>query len=317
MEKVCRFGYIHFASAKRTQACQAFPARCSVVCLTKCGHIGVARLRCVEFTREMGNLFAKPRRRRHALAPGEYIRDVCDGDVVVLCAAGGMGGDPLKLTLSEAECSSSASTCSATFAAGGRGEGVRRHRHQRQEEEALPKYTVTRGSPDTLGDCVSTFVIERCGKWVLFLSPTANRYLIAASKTNTSTTTGGGGEGEGEGGEDAAAAVAAALSCSGAAANKRTKDGMWAWRCDEASSRIIFVSRTNPSVELTARAPQPLTRHAAARLAASFLEQEEAAKQSLEAQLAQLASEAERARVESSVELARWGLYKLNSCDPQ
>ena len=49
-----------------------------------------------------------------------------------------------------------------------------------------------------------------------------------------------------------------------------------------------------PNVAVAARAPKPLTRDAAARLAASFLAREEAAKLALRASLDELAREEER-----------------------
>ena len=262
----------------------------------------------------MGNLLGRQsagRRRRKPLVPGEPVRgELFDGDVVVLCDQ--HTGAPLQLTVvngsafkvNGAVSKPAAPASPLKTASGGEGGGP-------------VHYALVRGSPDTLADRGSVFVVERAGgsAWMRL------RSFHISLKTNAEASSGGcylsvktqdatGSDDRGVSSSDHSRG--AHLDPRLYFERRRTRAGMWraarrAGGSSGSDSCVVthLVSRVNDAAALTARAPTRVTIETAGRLCARFLETEATEWATLRARLDVLSRGAATARRHAAAELAR------------
>ena len=219
----------------------------------------------------MGGVVGRPRRglpdNPRYLPPGRYVRDVRDGDVLVLCSADA----PLNLTVVPGRHPDDDGAWLGTS-------------NERGEND--PEYALVRGAAAGAGGLVGSVVVDMRGRWATLRSPAAgDRYLLvdelARARDFARLETGQrGGASSGRGDRNL-------MGLRFRERRRAKRSACWGVEHLGESDRAIVILRNREVPELCLRAvgPHPRTKSAAAVVLADFLREELASQMETRARL--------------------------------
>ena len=219
----------------------------------------------------MGGVLGRPRRglpdNPRYLPPGRYVRDVRDGDVLVLCSADA----PLNLTVVPGRHPDDDGAWLGTS-------------NERGEND--PEYALVRGASAGAGGLVGSVVVDMRGRWATLRSPAAgDRYLLvdelARARDFARLETGRrGGESSGRGDRNL-------MGLRFRERRRAKRSACWGVEHLGEGERasVILRNREVPDLCLRAVGPHPRTKSAAAVVLADFLREELASQMETRARL--------------------------------
>ena len=223
--------------------------------------------------RDMGGVLGRPRRglpdNPRYLPPGRYVRDVRDGDVLVLCSADA----PLNLTVVPGRHPDDDGAWLGTS-------------NERGEND--PEYALVRGASAGAGGLVGSVVVDMRGRWATLRSPAAgDRYLLVDELARARDFERLESTGRRGGASSSARGDRNLMGLRFRERRRARRSACWGVEHLGEGDRAIVILRNRETPELCLRAvgPHPRTKSAAAVVLADFLREELASQMETRARL--------------------------------
>ena len=221
----------------------------------------------------MGGVLGRPRRglpdNPRYLPPGRYVRDVRDGDVLVLCSADA----PLNLTVVPGRHPDDDGAWLGTS-------------NDRGEND--PEYALVRGAAAGAGGLVGSVVVDMRGRWATLRSPAAgDRYLLVDELARARDFERLESTGRRGGASSSARGDRNLMGLRFRERRRARRSACWGVEHLGEGDRAIVILRNRETPELCLRAvgPHPRTKSAAAVVLADFLREELASQMETRARL--------------------------------